>query len=230
VVWEGRGREASPYPDFGGTAVEPGMRLIPSADMSSVTDLLARWSAGDQAAFDELIPVVYEELRQLARYHLSMERQGSTLQATALVHEAYLRLVDQNRMNWSGRAHFFGAAARVMRRVLVDRARERHAQKRGEGAIPEDLDVALAVAEETPYGIIALNDALDEFAQIDAERARIVELRYFGGLSVKETAAVMGVSEPTIKRDFALARAWLFRRLGGKPASTPAPPAPAPER
>jgi RNA polymerase sigma factor (TIGR02999 family) len=200
-----------------------------SAQMSSVTDLLERWSGGDQEAFAELVPLVYQELRQLARYHLRHERPGCTLQATALVHEAYLRLVDQNRMEWNGRAHFFGAAAQVMRRVLVDRVRERNAQKRGDGVTPIPLDFALMVPAETPYGIIALDDALNELAKLDPERARVVEFRYFGGLSVKETAAVMEVSESTIKRDWALARAWLYRRLGGTASATPAVPDSEPE-
>jgi RNA polymerase sigma factor (TIGR02999 family) len=182
--------------------------------MGEVTELLIRWSSGDARAIDELVPVVYQELRQLAAYHLSRERFSGTLQPTALVHEAYLRLVDQSRVQWSGRAHFFGAAAQVMRRVLVDRARERNAQKRGEGASHEPLDVAIAAPGDTSYDLVALDEALNHLAALDADRARVVELRFFGGLSVKETAAIMGSSEATIKRDWALARAWLFRRLG----------------
>ena len=196
--------------------------------MSSVTDLLVRWSGGDQGAFTEMIPIVYRELHNLARYQLSLERPGCTLQPTALVNEAYLRLVDQTRMQWKDRAHFFGAAAQVMRRVLVDRARERNAQKRGGGVLPESLDVALEVPQESGYDVIALDQALTELAVLDPDRVRVIELRYFGGLSVKETAEVMEVSEATIKRDWALARAWLYRRLGGGASSTPAPPGPAP--
>ena len=194
--------------------------------MSSVTDLLARWSSGDQEAFAELVPLVYNELRQLARHHLSHERPGGTLQATALVHEAYLRLVDQDRTGWNGRAHFFGAAAQVMRRVLVDRARERNAQKRGDGVILEPLHAAQEAASEPSWDVLALEDALNDLAKIDPDRVRIVELRYFGGLTVRETAEVMGISEPTVKRDWALARAWLFRRLGGVSADKPIPPDP----
>jgi len=182
--------------------------------MSSVTELLVRWGDGDQGAFTELVPLVYDELRQLARFHLSRERQGCTLQATALVHEAYLRLVDQTRTRWNGRAHFFAAAAQVMRRVLVDRARENLAYKRGEGIAPASLDDALMVADETPFPILELDEALNDFATFDPRRARVVELRYFGGLSVKEIAEVMDISEATVKRDWALARAWLYRRLG----------------
>jgi RNA polymerase sigma factor (TIGR02999 family) len=192
--------------------------------VSSVTDLLTRWNSGDQEAFAELVPLVYDELRQLARHHLSHERPGGTLQATALVHEAYLRLVDQNRTGWNGRAHFFGAAAQVMRRVLVDRARERNAQKRGDGVLLEPLHEANEAASEPSWDVLALEDALNDLAKIDPDRVRIVELRYFGGLTVRETAEVMGVSEPTVKRDWALARAWLFRRLGGVSAAKPIPP------
>lgn len=199
--------------------------------MSGVTELLIRWSEGDQKAFTELVPIVYQELRQLARYHLSRERPGYTLEATGLVHEAYLRLVDQNRMQWDGRAHFFGAAAEVMRRVLVDRARERNAQKRGSGVAAESLEVALGVSGETQsYDILALDEALDKLAELDPDRVRVIELRYFGGLSVKETAAIMNVSEATVKRDWALARAWLFRQLGGSSETPrPSPPDPSPE-
>jgi RNA polymerase sigma factor (TIGR02999 family) len=198
--------------------------------MSSVTDLLARWSTGDQQAFTELVPIVYQELRQLARHHIRLEGPGCTLQATALVHEAYLRLVDQTSMEWNGRAHFFGAAAQVMRRVLVDRARERNAQKRGSGMIPEPLDTALGVPQEPAYDVIALDQALNDLAVLDPERVRTIELRYFGGLSVKETADVMAVSEATVKRDWALARAWLYRRLSCAPSAAPARPNPAPKR
>jgi RNA polymerase sigma factor (TIGR02999 family) len=203
--------------------------MLPSVEMNSVTDLLARWSAGDPEALTELIPVVYQELRQLARYHLSLEGPACTLQATALVHEAYLRLVDQTRMEWSGRAHFFGAAAQVMRRVLVDRARERKAHKRGDGVIPESLDVAVGLSQEDAFDVIALDEALNKLAEFDPSQVRVIELRYFGGLSVKETAAVMEVSEATIKRDWALARAWLYRSLSGATSATLPPPEPMQE-
>jgi RNA polymerase sigma factor (TIGR02999 family) len=198
--------------------------------MSSVTELLNRWSEGDAQAFTDLVPIVYQELRQLARYHLSMERPGCTLQATALVHEAYLRLVDQTSMQWNGRAHFFGAAAQVMRRVLVDRARERNAQKRGEGVIPEPLEVAMETPQEPAYGVIELDEALNDLAVFDPERVRVIELRYFGGLSVGETAEVMQVSESTVKRDWALARAWLYRRLSAGAGPPPSPQHPEAER
>ncbi len=192
--------------------------------MSGVTELLLRWSDGDQQAFGELVPIVYQELRQLARYHLSRERPGDTMQPTSLVHEAYLRLVDQNRMQWNSRAHFFGAAAEVMRRVLVDRARERNAQKRGSGQVPESLEVALGLSTDTrSFDVLALDEALEKLALIDPDRVRVIELRYFGGLSVKETAVVLGISEATVKRDWAFARAWLFRHLGGTASDEPQP-------
>ena len=198
-------------------------------EMGSVTDLLTRWSAGDAEVLSELIPIVYDELRGLARYHLSLEGPGCTLQATALVHEAYLRLVDQTRTEWSGRAHFFGAAAQVMRRILVDRARERKAQKRGDGVIPESLDVAVGLSEEAAFDVLALDEALTKLAGLDPDRVKVIELRYFGGLSVRETAAVMEVSEATVKRDWALARAWLYRSLSGAASVTPPPPEPVQE-
>src|SRR5690242_10135783 len=144
--------------------------------MADVTELLVRWSDGDRGAFDQLVPIVYQELRRLARLQLSHERPGVTIQPTALVHEAYLRLVDQNRIRWSGRAHFFGAAAQVMRRVLVDRARERLAQKRGDGAVHEPLEAAIHIGEERPWNLIALDLALNELAELDPERVQLVEL------------------------------------------------------
>lgn len=184
---------------------------------AAITELLHRWQGGDQAAFDELVPTVYDELRRLARVLVAKERVGLTLDCTALVHEAYLRLMDQTRMDWSGRAHFFGAAARAMRRVLVDRARARNAQKRGDGAQAVELD-ELVLAEEPDLDVMLLEQALQELEAFDAERARIVELRFFGGLSVEEAAVVVGSSAATVKRDWAVARAWLYRRMTGEAA------------
>jgi RNA polymerase sigma factor (TIGR02999 family) len=182
-----------------------------------LTLLLDRWAAGDKKAFEDLVPAVYEELRRLARMLLLNEQRGHTLGCTALVHEAYLRLVDQTRTDWSGRAHFFGAAARAMRRVLVDHARAKKAAKRGEGAVAVELDqVTLSV--EPNLDVLALDRALEELAGFDPERARIVELRYFGGLSVEEAAAIVGTSPATVKRDWAVARAWLYRRMTGEAA------------
>lgn len=187
-----------------------------AAAPADVTQLLLDWRAGDEIAGERLLPVVYDELRRQAAR--AMRREGEhTLQATALVHEAYLRLVDQRRVEWKNRAHFFGIAARVMRRVLVDHARARHAAKRGGGA------TAIALADEghadanapAPLDLLALHDALERLAALDADQARVVELRYFGGLSIEETAEAMGTSPATVKREWAVARAWLRRELGG---------------
>lgn len=180
-----------------------------------LTLMLERWASGDQSAFEELVPLVYTELRRLARLLLLNERKGHTLGCTALVHEAYLRLVDQTRMDWNGRAHFFGAAATAMRRVLVDHARARRAVKRGAGAEGMELDrVVLGV--ELDLDVLALDHALEELAAFDPEGARMIELRFFGGLSVEETAAVMGTSPATVKREWTAARAWLYRRMRGE--------------
>jgi RNA polymerase sigma factor (TIGR02999 family) len=195
--------------------------------MPDITDLLNRWSAGDPQAFDQVMPLLYDDLKRQSRQLLQNERHKLTLNCTALVHEAYLRLVDQTRMEWKGRAHFLGAAAQVMRRILVEHARKRLAQKRGLGAQPQSLDKVLAVALEPDVDVVALNDALNDFAATDPESARVVELRCFGGLSIEETAQVMGTSPSSVKRMWSYARAWLYRRLGRSPAS---PPHPAPEQ
>jgi RNA polymerase sigma factor (TIGR02999 family) len=189
--------------------------------VADITDLLNRWHGGDGAAFDELMPLVYSELRAMAAGLLRGERPGHLLETGALVHEAYLRLVDQTRINWQGRAHFFGAAARVMRRVLVDQARRRLADKRGAGAAHESLDTALTIAFEPDLDVLALNEALDRLIETDAELAQLVELRYFAGLTIDETAELLGSSPPTVKRDWSVARAWLARQL--RDAHSPAP-------
>jgi RNA polymerase sigma factor (TIGR02999 family) len=190
--------------------------------MADITDLLNRWHGGDGAAFDELMPLVYGELRAMAAGLLRSERPGHLLETGALVHEAYLRLVDQTRINWNGRAHFFGAAATVMRRILVDQARRRLASKRGAGAAHESLDLALAVAFEPDLDVLALNEALDRLSEADQQLARLVEMRYFAGLTIEETADILGVSAPTVKRDWSVARAWLSRQLSK--AAVPASP------
>jgi RNA polymerase sigma factor (TIGR02999 family) len=180
----------------------------------NVTQMLLDWGRGDRAALDRLMAVVYEDLRRQAARCLRRERPDHTLQTTALVHEAYMRLVDQRRVEWQDRAHFFAIAARVMRQVLVDHARRRNADKRGgaEDALP--LDEALAVgAEEPPVDLVALDEALGRLEALSARQARVVELRYFGGLSVEETAEVLGVSPATVKNDWAASRAWLRRQL-----------------
>ena len=182
--------------------------------MGDITRLLSRWADGDAKAFEALMPIVYQELRQLAGHYLRQERPDHTLQPTALVHEAYLRLSGIREMKLHSRAHFFGAAAQVMRRVLVDYARERRALKRG-GPSPQmvSLDEAMDSPIDGGVDIVSLDEALDALQEIAPQRARVVELRYFGGLSIDETADYLGVAPATVKRDWAFARAWLFRRL-----------------
>jgi RNA polymerase sigma factor (TIGR02999 family) len=182
-------------------------------EKKDITELLNRWSGGDPQAFDELMPVVYNDLKRSARRALSNEHHAKTLDTTALVHEAYLRLVDQTRMQWQGRAHFFGAAAVAMRRILVEHARRRLAEKRGKGVEHEPLDRVASVALEPDLDVIQLNDALAELESSDPESARVVELRYFGGLSIEETAEAMDTSASTVTRLWNFARAWLYRRL-----------------
>ena len=180
------------------------------------TALLLAWGRGDQAAFDELLPLVYGELRRIARQHLGRERAGHTLQPTALVNEAYLRLIDVNRIQWQNRHHFFAVAARVMRRLLVDSARARRVGKRGGGAQLASLDEALVVSNEPQRGLVELDDALNALAAVDPRKAQVVELRYFGGLSVEETAAALQVSTGTVMRDWRLAKVWLLRELSAR--------------
>jgi RNA polymerase sigma factor (TIGR02999 family) len=182
---------------------------------SDVTQLLLAWGAGDPTAGDRLLPAVYAELRRQAARAMRRESSEHTLQATALVHEAYLRMVDQRRVVWRGRAHFFGVAAQVMRRILVDHARERHAAKRGGGLRQLTLGDADAAAPAAEQGVdvLALHEALERLAALDAHQARLVELRYFGGLSIEETAEALEVSPATVKREWAVARAWLRREL-----------------
>ena len=181
--------------------------------VSDITDLLNRWSEGDRHALDQLMPVVYADLKRVAGRALVNERFQITLDSTALVHEAYLRLVDQNRIQWNGRGHFFGAAAQVMRRILVEHARRRITRKRGGGAPHEPIERTIAVALEPDIDVLALDDALAALAATDADSARVVELRCFGGLSIDETADVMGISPSSVTRLWSFARAWLYRRL-----------------
>lgn len=160
-----------------------------------------------------MLGIVYDELRRQAARYLRRERPDHTLQPTALVHEAYLQLIDQSRVSWESRAHFFGAAARLMRRILVDHARAHQAEKRGSGDEKLALDEAIAVPENKDLNILALNDALEELARMDEQQSRIVELRYFGGLSIEETATVTGVSPATVKREWAMAKVWLQNQI-----------------
>jgi RNA polymerase sigma factor (TIGR02999 family) len=181
-----------------------------------ITQMLLDWSRGDREALDRLIPLVYGELRRQAARHLRRERAGHTLQTTALIHEAYLRLVDQKAVRWQNRAHFFAIAAQLMRRILVDHARRRHRAKRGGASVAVPLEEGLVlVAEKSDGDVLALDEALTRLAVIDPRQSQIVELRYFGGLSIKETAAALGVSPTTVKDDLNMAKAWLRREIGG---------------
>jgi RNA polymerase sigma factor (TIGR02999 family) len=181
----------------------------------SVTGLLQAWGEGNSAALDRLLPIVYEELHRQAQRYLRRETPGHTLQTTALVHEAYLRLVDQRQAHWQNRAQFFGIAAQLMRRILVDHARRHQAAKRGGSAIPVSLEEGEVAAAQSDVDLVGLDDALTRLASLDPQQARVVELRYFTGLGIEETAEAIGISPATVKRDWAMARAWLRRELGG---------------
>jgi RNA polymerase sigma factor (TIGR02999 family) len=180
---------------------------------TGVTQLLLKWGEGDEGALDELLPLVYDALRRLAGSYLRRERPDHSLQATALVHEAYLRLVDQKIVGWKNRAQFIGVAAQMMRRILVDHARARHAAKRGGAGLKLSLSIADRFVPEKDLDLIALDDALNALAVFDAQQSRIVELRFFGGLTVEETAEAIGLSRATIERDWTLAKAWLLREI-----------------
>lgn len=187
---------------------------IVSENKDSVTQLLIELTEGKNEVLEALLPVVYSELRSLANNYLRRERADHTLQPTALVHEAYLKLVDQRNVKWQNRAHFFGVAANIMRRILVDHARRHNAEKRGGEFSKEQLEEALVVVtEQKSFELLALDDALEELSKMDPQKSRVVELRYFGGLSVEETAEVMGVSEITIKRHWKMAKAWLYGQI-----------------
>ena len=179
----------------------------------NVTQLLLAWERGDEAARDELIPLVYDALRRIARHHLRGERAGHTLQTTALINEAYLKLVEQS-VPWQSREHFFGIAARLMRQILVDYARARQRLKRGGNQQQISLTFADETANEQAADLLALNDALETLAEVDPQKSRIVELRFFGGLTIEETAQVMGISTPSVERGWRAARAWLQTELG----------------
>lgn len=194
--------------------------LHPTKGMSplqpeDVTNILIASSQGDQEALDKLLPLVYTELRHLANNYLRRERSDHTLQPTALVNEAYLRLIDQN-VSWQNRAHFFGVAAEMMRRILIDHARKHQAQKRGSGGVKLSLDEAIDVADERAAELIALDEALKALAEFDPQKSRIVELRFFGGLSIEETAEVLGIGTATVIRQWKLAKAWLYNEVSKK--------------
>lgn len=184
-----------------------------------VTRLLLKWRSGEEAALDQLVPLVYDELRRLARLCLRREHAGNTMQTSSLVHEAYLRLVNADQVDWRDRAHFFAIAAQVMRRVLVEEARKRNRQKRGGRQTRVDLDQAMTVAVEREVELLALDEALDWLAQFAPRKRLVVEFRFFGGLSIEETAVALGVSSDTVKCDWSAARLWLAQRLSGSGAS-----------
>jgi RNA polymerase sigma factor (TIGR02999 family) len=191
-----------------------GLRWSIQKDPGSVTGLLLAWRGGDEAALEQLVPLVHEELHRIARGCMRGERAGHSLQATALVNEAYLRLIGAQRVDWQNRVHFLAVSARLMRRILVDFARSKKYQKRGGGAQPVTLDDDLVVTEPG-RDLIALDEALDALAKMDERKSKVVEMRFFGGLSVEETAAALGVSPDTVMRDWRIAKAWLMRELRG---------------
>jgi len=181
-----------------------------------VTQLLIAWSNGEEEALEKLVPLVYDELRRIARRYMKREPAGHTLQTTALVNEAYLRMIEQKGMKWQNRAHFFAISAQLMRRILVSMARARHADKRGGEARQVSLDEALMISEDRAAELVALDEAMNELAALDPRRSRVVELRYFGGLSVEETAEVLKISPETVMRDWKRAKAWLYTELNRK--------------
>ena len=180
---------------------------------NEVTDLLLEWGNGNQAAVENLMPLVYDELHRLAHRYMGHERRGHTLQTSGLVNEAYLRLIDQTRVQWQNRAHFFGIAAQMMRRILVESARSRQRQKRGGGAVHVNLDDVQELPDLKAHDVVALSDALSGLATFDARMSQVVELRFFGGLTVDETAHVLNVSPETVMRDWKTAKAWLLREI-----------------
>ena len=184
--------------------------------LHDVTELLLAWRAGDEGALSRLMPLVYNELHRLARRYMAAEQAGHPLQTTGLVHEAYLRLVDANTIDWQNRAHFYAICARLMRRILIDFARSRNYQKRGAGFAHIQLEEAVTVSEAVGSEMLAVDEALKQLAAIDSRKSEVVELRFFGGLTAEETAAALGVSPDTVLRDWKLAKAWLLRELSGE--------------
>jgi len=189
------------------------MNKPPPSKPHEITELLEQWSGGNQAALDRLYPLVYEELRRLARSYMRREPKGHTLQTTALINEAYVRLVDQHSVRWQNRSHFFAISAQIMRRILVDHARQHLQAKRGGGAKRISLDEVMIVAKERSEEVLMLDEALANLARLDPRRSQVVELRYFAGLNNSEIASVLQISENTVMRDWNLARAWLYQQL-----------------
>ena len=190
-----------------------------SAASHDITGLLRAWSQGEQGALESLIPIVDRKLRSIAKHCLEAKRHDPMLDTTALINEAYLRLIDANQVSWRDRAHFFAVCAKIMRRILVDQARASRTAKRGGGRPQISLDEALAVAPEPASDLVAIDEALEALVKVDGRKGRVVELRFFGGLSIEETAEVLKVSPETVRRDWRLAKAWLLRELGGAEAS-----------
>ena len=195
------------------------MTESPVNSANQVTQLLVSWGNGDQQSLESLIPLVYDELRRQARRYLRRERPDHTLQSSALVHEVYVRLIDQRQANWHNRSQFFGVAAQLMRRILVDHARSRGAVKRGAGVTKLAIAEEVAAIEMQNVDLIALDTSLTKLEQIDPQQCRIVELRFFSGLSIEDTADALSISPATVKRDWAMAKAWLYREISGSPAS-----------
>jgi len=195
--------------------------MTPVSQKQQLTQLLCEWRNGDPGAFEKLVPLVQPELQRLAHHYMSRERPGHTLQTTALLDEAYLRLADQSHPQWENRAHFFAVAAQLMRRVMVDHARQRHALKRGGEAIKVELDECAAVTQTRAAELLALDEALEKLAAFDKRKARVVEMRYFGGLTMEEIADVLKIHVNTVMRDWAAARAWLFAALSGEDMDAP---------
>src|SRR5215469_12636376 len=188
-------------------------------DQRQITELLNRWSQGDKRALDEVMPLVYEDLRRLSQYYLQDERPGHTLQSTALVHEVYLRLCGQQEPDWTGRAHFFAVAAKMIRRILVDHARQKSAAKRGGMMRSDPLEEAVTVPVQADIDTLLLDESLNELAAFDSRKSQVVEMRFFGGLSAKDIATVLDTTEATVRRDWNIARAWLYRRMQGETTS-----------
>lgn len=206
-------------PDLRATPPGAGADLVRRDSSDEITELLVRWRSGDQMALDALVPLVYDELRLIAHHYLQRERSDHTLQSTALVHEAYVRLVGPKTPQWQDRAHFFGVAARVMRQVLVEYARNRQAAKRGGGACKITLEEGLEMPSQSDLDVVLLDDALKDLAHLDSQQSQIVELRFFGGLSIADTSEVMGISPATVSREWTSARAWLHRELARRATS-----------
>jgi RNA polymerase sigma-70 factor, ECF subfamily len=190
--------------------------LLRPVQPAEVTELLRRWSGGDVAARESLVPLVYDELRRLARYYLAGQRSDHTLQSTAIVHEAYLRLAGRDNVHWENRSHFFAVAAQLMRRILVDHARKRNAAKRGGSNLTLLVDEAVESSSQRELDLVALDDALKALATLDERQSRIVELRFFGGLSIEDTARMLEISPATVKREWSTARAWLYEEISGR--------------